>query len=265
MIPAGFWWGAAALSALGVSARWNWWRPAAEGLPVLMYHKVGDPPPGSRLKKLWVSVAKFRRQMEYLKTHGYQPATFAELAEDPARFSRPVVLSFDDGYLNNYQNAFPLLREFGFRAVVFLVVDAIGKDNFWHDPRNEVRIPMLSREQILEMQAAGVEFGSHTFSHPRLSRLDDAAARREIIESRRALEVLLGRAPVPFAYPYGDGQDEPRLWKIVEEAGYRWACAIHQGKARPEKNPYSLRRIFVRGDDGLWDFHLNLTRGRARF
>jgi hypothetical protein len=73
------------LTLAGLSARWNWWRPASSGLPVLMYHKVGDPPAGSQLKKLWVSTKQFRRQMNYLKARGYQTLTFKDITELLAR------------------------------------------------------------------------------------------------------------------------------------------------------------------------------------
>lgn len=256
------------LAGLGFSARWNWWRPGAKGVPILMYHKIGDPPPGSKLKKLWVSTAQFRRQMAYLKDRGWRPVTLEELAalEDAGRPVPPeaVVITFDDGYRNNYENAFPVLKEFGYKAVIFLVVDAMERDNFWHDPASEARIPMLSWKEVEEMRAAGIEFGSHTMTHPRLSRLDEPAVRDQLARSRDELARRFGRAPVSFANPYGDGQDDPRLQALIREAGYRWSCSVHQGKADLETNPYCLRRIFVRGDDLDWDFHLNMTRGRSR-
>ncbi|MBI4395760.1 MAG: polysaccharide deacetylase family protein, partial [Elusimicrobia bacterium] len=101
------------LAALGISARWNWWRPEKGGLPILMYHKIGDPPAGSKLKKLWVSVELFRRQMTYLKEKGWNPLHFIELDSLLDRGEplpeKAVIISFDDGYLNNYENAFPVL------------------------------------------------------------------------------------------------------------------------------------------------------------
>lgn len=261
--------GATGAAGLGFSARWNWWRPTAKGLPVLMYHKVGDPPAGSQLKKLWVSMDQFRRQMTYLKEKGYAPITFSDIAEarDNGRAvpENAVVITFDDGYKNNHENALPILKEFGFRAVIYLVVQAVGWDNFWHDPATEVRIPMLSWKEVEELEKHGFEIGSHTMNHPRLARLDAAKAADEIKESRRALEKALGRAPTAFAYPYGNGADEPALQKAVREAGYTSAVSVHQGKADWSGNLFCLNRIFVRGDDTLYDFHLNMTRGKARF
>jgi peptidoglycan/xylan/chitin deacetylase (PgdA/CDA1 family) len=262
-------WTIGGLAAAGFSARWNWWRPAAPGVPVLMYHKIGDPPPGSKLGKLWVSTKAFRRQMEYLRKNGWTPITFLDVAahldEGAPVPAKPVVITFDDGYRNNYENAFPVLKEFGFKAVVFLVVNTLEGENAWHDPATETRIPMLSWKQIDEMRAAGVEFGSHTLSHPRLERLAPDAARGEIEESRRLLAARLGKAPVSFAYPYGNGADSPALQEMVRKAGYRWAVSVHQGKGDFKRAPFCLKRLFIRGDDTAWDFHLQMTRGKSRF
>jgi hypothetical protein len=75
----------------------------------------------------------------------------------------------------------------------------------------------------------------------------------------------LGKPPVSFANPYGDASDDPVVGDMIRAAGYRWAVTVHQGKADLVGKPFCLKRIFVRGDDNLFDFHLNMTRGRARF
>ena len=252
------------LAAAGLSARWNWWRRPGAGIPVLMYHKVGDPPPGSTLKKLWVSKDQLRWQMGALRRWGYQPVTLRHALRGPLP-EKPVVITFDDGYKNNLDQGLPVLREFGFPAVIFIVVNAVGRDNFWHDPKNEVRIPMLSWDEVRTLRDAGWEIGSHTLTHPRLLRLSPEEARRELEESRKRLGDQLGEPPVSFAHPYGNGADDIPLRRLVEEAGYRAACSVHQGLADIKKAPLCLNRIFVRGDDTRFDFYLNLTRGRARF
>jgi peptidoglycan/xylan/chitin deacetylase (PgdA/CDA1 family) len=101
-------------------------------------------------------------------------------------------------------------------------------------------------------------------NHKRLSRLSPAEAREELVQSRAVLAEKLGAPPVSFAHPYGDGADLPWLRALLQEAGYRSAVSVHQGKADWNGDPLCLHRIFVRGDDTAWDFHLNLTRGRAR-
>jgi hypothetical protein len=75
----------------------------------------------------------------------------------------------------------------------------------------------------------------------------------------------VGKRPVTFANPYGDASDDPGVQEAVRAAGYRWAVSVHQGKADLQGNSYNLKRLFIRGDDTLLDFHLNMTRGRSRF
>jgi peptidoglycan/xylan/chitin deacetylase (PgdA/CDA1 family) len=261
--------GAAALAAMGASTRWNWWRRPQKGLPILMYHKIGIPPAGSKLGKLWVSPRKFKAQLAYLVGHGYQSLTFSEiknLVENGTPVpSNGVVITFDDGYQNNYTQAFPLMREMGLRGVIFLVVQTVGWDNNWHDPAMETRIPMLTWTQVEEMKKMGFEFGSHTMTHKNLENLEIKHATEEITKSRRVLGEFLGAEPVSFAYPYGAGQDNARLRDKVKEAGYTFGIGIHQGKADLTQDLYRLRRLFVRGDDTMLDFYLNMTRGKARF
>jgi len=256
------------LAAGGFSARWNWWRPRAKGLPVLMYHKVGVPPAGSKLKKLWVSVEQLRRQKEYLKRRGYAPLTLRRVAElldaGDAVPANAAVITFDDGYQNNLTEGLPVLREFGFPATIFVVVNAIGRDNFWHDPATETRVPMLTWDEVRALRDAGWDIGSHTLNHPRLARLTPEDARKELEESHATLAREMGVPPVSFAHPYGNGADDLPLRLLIQNAGYRTACTVHQGLADPVGAPLALRRIFVRGDDTRWDFHLNITRGRAR-
>lgn len=256
-------------TAVGVSARWNWWRSSTRGLPILMYHKIGTPPKKSLLKKLWVREDRFYEQMDYLARHGYSPIRFQDVVDflDGRRGlpENPVVITFDDGYKNNYTLAFPILKEFGFSFVIFLVVRTLGKENAWHNPDLEPRVPMLSVEQVKIMHSEGVEFESHTLNHLQLSRLSQEEADVEISGSYKELTELLGRSPVAFSYPYGDGADIPIMREMAIRAGYKLACSIHQGKADVFGNLFSLQRILVRRDDNLWDFHLNLTRGRSRF
>jgi peptidoglycan/xylan/chitin deacetylase (PgdA/CDA1 family) len=263
--------GVAGLAAAGFSARWNWWRRPVPGIPILMYHKVGDPPAGSLLKKLWVPIENFRRQMNYVKEKGYTPIVFKDLYQhwdkNATLPANPVLITFDDGYLNNFTNAFPVLAEFGFRATLFVVVQTVGWENKWHDPKTEMRIEMITWEQVKQLQKAGWEIGSHTMNHPHLPGLEIKEAVMEIDKSRRVLGEFLGEVPDTFAYPYGAGEDVEILRQKVKEAGYRVAVGVHPGKWTSKKmkdSPTHLPRIFVRGDEGLFDFHLQMTRGQSR-
>lgn len=255
----------------GLSARWNWWRPTLPGIPTLMYHKIGDPPEGSKLQKLWVSTDLFRKQMAYLSDEGYHPITFTDIYEhwdnnEPLP-TNPALITFDDGYANNFDEAFPIMRDFGFKATLFVVVQTVGWNNHWHDPKNETRISMISWSQLQELQTAGWEIASHTMNHPRLSNLTLDEVTVELKRSKKVIGEFLGETPQTFAYPYGNGEDDSDIRELVKEAGYRLAVGVHSGKWTLEKfkeTPYGLPRVFVRGDENMIDFHLQMTRGKSR-
>jgi len=264
--------GAVAVAGAAFSARWNWWRPAVNGVPVLMYHKVGNPPADSKLKSLWVQPDKFRRQMAYLARGGFHAVTFKDLYnawdKNVPLPQKPVLITFDDGYANNYEQALPILRDFGFRATLFVVVEMVGRQNDWHDAKTEGRIDMVTWQQLKDLQRAGWEIGSHTLHHPRLPKLSRAAIDEELRTSRQVIGERLEEVPQTFAYPYGAGEDVPEIREQVAQAGYRIAVGIHSGKwdlVRFKSSPFNLPRVFVRGDDTMLDFHLEMTRGRSRF
>ncbi|MBV9080968.1 MAG: polysaccharide deacetylase family protein, partial [Elusimicrobia bacterium] len=181
--------------------------------------------------------------------------------------AKPVLITFDDGYQNNYTEAFPILRDFGFRATLYVVVQTVGWDNKWHNPASETRIPMVSWAQLKEMKDAGWEIGSHTMNHPNLEKTELKEVKREVEKSRAVIAEFLGETPDSFAYPYGAGADTPAIVQAVREAGYRSAVSVHAGKwTLPQlaKNPLCMPRAFVRGEETMYDFHLQLTRGRSR-
>ncbi|HVE13055.1 MAG TPA: polysaccharide deacetylase family protein, partial [Elusimicrobiota bacterium] len=226
--------GVCAATAAGVSARWNWWRPAARGLPVLMYHKVGTPPRGSKLGALWVETEEFEWQMRYLLRRGFTPMLFGELAAcDEGRApwpEKPALVTFDDGYANNCEEAFPVLSALGVKANVFLVVETVGSHNAWHDPATEPWLRMLDWGQVERMRDSGlVDFGSHTMRHRNLASLPLEDVRWEARESKKRLEERLGREVAAFAYPYGAGAYDAGVRAAVRAAGYRYDFGIRQG------------------------------------
>lgn len=259
------------LAAAGFSARWNWWRPKIDGIPVLMYHKIGIPPANSKLKKLWVSPKMFARQVDWLLANGYTPIHFADLdrgmkgqAELP---EKPVLITFDDGYKNNYLHAYPILKERNAKGNIFLVYNTIGKSNLWHDPVSEAWIEMLTWEQIDELLKSGVfDVGSHTMNHASLPLIEHKTAEWEIRESKKQLEAKLGRELPAFAYPYGAGAFVPEIRKFALDAGYRFDFSVRQGllpwKWKPQDG--AINRLFIRGDDNMFDFMLQITRGKSR-
>ena len=257
-------------AALG-SARWTWWRGAIPGLPVLVYHKIGLPPAGSKLKDLWVTPEKFRAQITWLLAHGYATVLFSDLikahkGEKPLP-EKAVLITFDDGYENNYAHAYKTLHELGAKGNIFVVYNTIGKANLWHNPKTEPWINMADLTMLREMQESGViEFGSHTMNHPNLEKLPLEDAAGELAESKKQLETALGAEMSAFAYPYGAGAYSPAVRALALKAGYILDFSFKQGKTPWPWNRDSgpIDRLFIKRDDNNLDLLLHLTRGASR-
>jgi len=235
-------------------------------IPILLYHKIGRPPRGARVAGQYVSPGLFRRHLAYLKAHEYESISLLEVVR-PARPlpPRPVVITFDDGYRCVYEHAFPALVERGYGATVFLVAGALGGTNTWEQDAEE---PLLGLSELEEMRAGGIEFGSHTLTHPHLTALSSKEAAREIAESRARLEEALGCRCLSFAYPYGEWNE--RVRELVAEAGYEAACTTRRAAARrgPASrpagwdDPLALPRINIRRYNVTPRFAYKLWRAR---
>jgi len=255
----------AGLAGLGLSARYHWWRPRQPGVPVLMYHQITAELAGTPLPKLRVTPARFAAQLDALARRGYRTLTLAQaVAAQSAGDDAPaVVLTFDDGFLDFYTQAWPLMRARGMVATVFLVTGLIGQDNRWDREKGLPREPLLDAAQIRELAAAGIEFGGHTHSHVDLTRLDDAALAAELGQCQAALAELLG-APAPsFSYPFG--LHDLRVARAVAAAGFAQACTTRPGHLTPQTNPLAIPRIMIKRSDDPLDFSLKLTRARSRW
>ena len=213
-----------------------------QGNPILTYHKVGPRPKRVRLKGLYLSAALFRQQLIELKAAGFQSGSLSDCS-GPLK-PRQIVLTFDDGYVNVLRNAVDALAQTQFKAVQFIPVNFVGKSNEWDIALGEAAEPILDSSQIRDWLAAGHDIGSHTLTHPFLTRLEPRQAREEIFASRKKLEDLFGRAIEHFCYPYGDWNAAVRDW--VMEAGYQTASTTDFGVNTPETSAFALKRITAR-------------------
>lgn len=225
---------------------------------MLMYHAVlpGDARPA------WpwaVSMRQFRVQLDFLAAEGYATPTMAELAAAPAGSwpGRTAVITFDDGYVDNLA-ACEELEKRGMRASWFMVTGAIGRAPEWPaDGRPPGRL--LNADELRGMQARGMEIGSHTVSHVRLTGVDDGRLMQELADSRAALEDLLGAPVGSFAYPYGAW--DARCADAVRTAGYTAACTTRTGWALRDGSPFQLRRLTVFNTDTPGSFARKLYFG----
>jgi peptidoglycan/xylan/chitin deacetylase (PgdA/CDA1 family) len=217
------------------------------GVPVLMYHKIAAPPPRARLKGLYVRPERFARQLAELHQAGFvscRPGDALDGNGNGSGSGRRMALTFDDGFRNVWQHALQPLAAHGFTAIQFLVANFIGRLNQWEIREGEVHEHLMDTAQVRDWLRAGHRIGSHSLSHPYLTRLSMRDAREEIITSKKKLEDTFGVGVEDFCYPYGNWNDTVR--ELVIEAGYHTACAVDYGVNSPPISPYSLRRIIVR-------------------
>jgi peptidoglycan/xylan/chitin deacetylase (PgdA/CDA1 family) len=220
------------------------WGPHAGPVPILEYHAIQPPVAGASFPQLFVPQADFQRQMQWLNDNGYEAVTLDQV--EAAWFERgelppkPVVVSFDDGYLSQYVAAFPAMQKLGWNGVLNL--KAQGSD-----------LPDADAQKMVD---AGWELASHTITHPDLTTLDAAGLKREVSGSRRILTRRFGVAVDNFCYPSGRYDDT--VIAAVREAGYTGAESEVPGLASSE-SPYVLRRIEMELADGVPGMITKLT------
>ncbi|MCK0509202.1 polysaccharide deacetylase family protein [Aromatoleum anaerobium] len=215
------------------------------GPVMLMYHSVTDG--GGTPEWPWaVSRRRFRGQLDYLANEGWATPTMSELLAAPTSWpQRTAAITFDDGYANNLA-ACAELEKRGMCATWFIVSGSIGQAPSWPATgRPEGRL--LNAVELREMRSAGMEIGSHTVNHVRLTELDEDRQRFELECSRRQIEDVLGGTVRSFAYPYGAWDDA--CVTEVREAGYQSACTTRTGWALRDGNPFLLRRLTVFNTD----------------
>lgn len=183
--------------------------------------------------------------MRHLKDADYEAISLGEMVslqkKAKALSEKTVVLTFDDGFKNFYSEAYPVLGEHNFKATVFLVTGFCGDHNDWEgNPKGLPRSEILDWKQIREMDADGIEFGSHTRTHPDLTRLSAEQMKGEILDSKAEISDQLGRDASTFAYPYGRMNRESR--QIAFE-NFDASCSTNLGKVGIHHDPASLNRI----------------------
>jgi peptidoglycan/xylan/chitin deacetylase (PgdA/CDA1 family) len=178
-----------------------------------------------------------------LKRRGFESVTFEDLSARKIP-KKSVLLTFDDGYEDNYHFLFPLLKKHRMKAVLYLLGDRKHAVNFWDTPKGEPEVPLLKESQILEMSESGwVEFGAHSLNHAHLTELSPAEAEREITGSKKALEDFLKKPVLSFAYPYGSFNEEVK--KMTARAGYTFGVAVSDGPSRFGGDLMEIRRIHM--------------------
>ena len=223
-------------------------------LSILMYHQVGRFAPMKTHRANYCDRDRFARQMAFLHHGGFRvldlEAALAALAGKQPIPPKAVVLSFDDGYAAFIQEALPVLRRYGFPAVLYAISQYLGKRADWFAKEPNRPVPrLLSGAQLREIRQAGIRIGSHSAHHVRLGEVDDRTKWRELADSKAALEDLLGEAVPHLCYPFGSF--DQTVLQMAQEIGYRSALTCLRGAATREDHPLALPRKAISFGDNL--------------
>lgn len=223
------------------TATWVPQGPGAVVVPILLYHRVAVSPINSQY---YVPPQKFEAQMRLLRDWGYTTIPISLLVkaitEGAELPPRPIILSFDDGDITVYTNAFPVMQSYGFTGVVFMVYNYMGTDGY------------MTADMLREMAAAGWDMGSHGLNHLDLTKMEPAAQRAEVVESREKLEADLGVAVLSFAYPFG--KMNSGVADYAHFAGYIAAMGLGSTADQGKGNLFYLQRRPINGNYDIKTF-----------
>ena len=227
-------------------------------LPVLLYHRVITKDSVVGKHKIYVWEKDLDKQFAYLKNNDYETITFYDLQQNPNMdLHKKVIITFDDGYEDNYRLLFPLLKKYNFKAVIYLVTKV--DHNAWGVREGEPRVNMMTKEQVKEMSDYGIEMGGHTRTHVDLSRCTEAELINEIKGCKEDVEKLINKSAVSFAFPFG-GINE-KVKQATKESGYMYAVSTNTGPKDFGKDMMQIRRIEVTPKTSLNSFK-NKVSGR---
>lgn len=226
----------------------------ASRVPVLMYHRIADHGP-AELARYRMTPQQFDAQMCWLRQNGYHAIVSSELegflSKNEPLPGRPVVITFDDGYQDFADVAWPILGKYGFSAEVFLVTDLVGQTSAW-DQRFGETFALMSASTVGQLAREGVAFGSHLATHPFAEGLTTRQLASELLRSKMAVEQWIGTEVASLALPFGS--TDQRVQRLAAECGYRTVFSTQDGYASRGANPMHLPRIEAFGGQSLFEF-----------
>jgi peptidoglycan/xylan/chitin deacetylase (PgdA/CDA1 family) len=209
-------------------------------IPILMYHyirTVDDPEKDIIGAKLSVTPAHFDTQMKWLKNEGYITVNPEYLLSPVKLDKKPVIITFDDGYLDAYTEAYPILKNYDFKATFYIITDYVNSPYY------------MTWDQIKEMKKYGINFGSHTLTHPDLTKINSETLDNQLRWSKNKLDSELNSTITDFCYPSGKYNNDT-IAKL-KELGYKTAVTTETGMASQESDLFKLPRKRIQDDSNL--------------
>lgn len=232
-------------------------------IPVLMYHRVGDPDhPGDIY---CIRPERFSAHMQALARANWHATSIEDFdAWRRGEKSLPensFVLTFDDGFTGVYDFAAPVLKKLEWPATVFLVAGKLGGQSDWEVTTGEPMPPhpLMNAAQLRSLSAQGFSLHSHSLLHHDLTTLETSALEQDLRDSRALIADISGQAPMYLAYPYGRHNEAVR--SAAQRAGFTTAFSVESGFNRPGENAYQIRRLDVFGTDSAAALRRKITLG----
>lgn len=217
-----------------------------------MYHSIED-----NGEFFTVQPDMFEKQMQYLKGKNIKVASIGEALEKPFSRERRIILTFDDGYKDNYSNVFPVLKKYGFPAIIFVSAGLIGKTM---KAKKGAVLPILSIEEIREMSQSGlIEFGSHCFSHRNLSTLSPEEIEKELVSSKNFLSGIINKSVDYIAYPWG--VVDKKAMEIIKRH-YKAGFGVKKGPFKENKDQFLINRNSIDSSVSFPEFKGIVKMGR---
>jgi peptidoglycan/xylan/chitin deacetylase (PgdA/CDA1 family) len=221
-------------------------------VPILAFHKVD---PAFEWGVTRTTPGQFRKILSHLKREGYETVTLGQLAGRRSLPPKPVALTFDDAYESFHRYAFPVLKEFGYTATLFVITGYAGKLNDWDVNLGWLKFRHLSWEQIRELSRLGFEIGSHTVHHADLTVLDKERLARELRRSKTEIEYHIHKTVRFISFPFG--RYDRRVIHACQKAGYTAGFGFVSGKRRKDSFVFERKACYL--IDGIWTLKAKLS------
>ena len=232
-------------------------------LPVLMYHNVCHDDVTSL--GLTISAFKLEQQFKYLKDRGYSSFFLSELMSMKVLPRKSICITFDDVTLNQLTYAYPLLKLYNLKATFFIPFKYVGKHDLW----NEGIEPIMTTQQLIDLDSNYVELGHHSYSHPNFSKIDLKAIESELKASQSFIKSNRLNVIDAIAYPYGKypkhGKSNQEFKSLLKQYGMKYGLRIgNRVNTFPFKDSFEIQRIDIKGEDSLSKFKFKLKFGKIK-
>jgi len=226
-------------------------------VPVLMYHRIETNP--NRSDTWQISLTEFKQEMEYLKNNGYTTLTndqfYNIITKKAAMPAKPVLLTFDGATIDFYNNAYPILRQYGFNATEYVVTDQIGTS--WGSPSDIIKI--MNEDQLKIVGNNKIELENHSTTHGHIANLSTAELTKRVSGATAKLESLTNKPVKYFAYPFGESSNN--FVNVLKTLKVKMAFKVGGGMATDSSDLMNMPRIAIINTDNITTFTRKLTTG----